>query len=136
MPSATTSSGPPLVRLKPPPVVAGELSRRVITQMDGHPAAETTLRRDARAGQQYWMHAACTSATSGKTLSVGVRSGRPGASGEAFVTAEIPCDGTVTVNGLGTLAAEQSVVFMEGDQSDVPSGYAIITPTSSLPAGK
>ncbi|WP_328474813.1 hypothetical protein OHA21_16210 [Actinoplanes sp. NBC_00393] len=116
--------------------MAGELSRRVVTQKDGHPVAETTLRRDARAGQQYWMHAACISATSGKTLSVGVRSGRSGASDEAHVTAEIPCDGIVTVNDLGTLPAEQSVVFMEGDQSDVPWGYAIIAPTSSLPVGK
>ncbi|MEU7905329.1 hypothetical protein [Actinoplanes sp. NPDC049118] len=108
----------------------------MLTQKDGRPAAETTLRRDARAGQQYWVHAACTSATPGKTLSVEVRSGRPGASDDAFAAAEIPCDGTVTVNGLGNLPAEQSVVYLQGDQSDVLSAYAIIAPTSSLPEGK
>jgi hypothetical protein len=135
IPSATTttSSGIPLVRLVPPPASAGELSRRVLTQKDGHHASQTTLRRNARAGQQYWVHAACISATSGKTLSVEVRSGRPGASDDAIADVEIPCDGTVTVNGLGTLPAEQIVVYLRGDQSDVPSGYAIIAPTSSLP---
>ncbi|MBG0568186.1 hypothetical protein [Actinoplanes aureus] len=108
----------------------------MLTQTDGHPAGETTLRRSARAGQQYGVQAACTSATSGKTLSVEVRSGRPGASAERVATAEIPCDGTVTVNDLGTLPAEQIVVYLQGDQSDILSAYAIIAPTSSLPAGK
>jgi hypothetical protein len=135
MPSAATSTTP-LVRLDPPPVVVGELSRRVLTQKDGHPAGETTLRRNARAGQQYGVQASCISATSGKTLSVEVRSGRSGASDDPVATAEIPCDGTVTVNDLGTLPAEQIVVYLQGDQSDIPSAYAVIAPTSSLPAGK
>jgi hypothetical protein len=126
----------PLVRLDPPTAVVGELSRRVLTQRDGHPAGETTLPRIARAGGQYGVQAACISATSGKTLSVEVRSGRPGASADPIATAEIPCDGTVTANGLGTLPAEQIVVYLQGDQSDVPSAYAIIAPMSSLPARK
>lgn len=134
MPSAATST-PPLVRLDPPPAVVGELSRRVLTQKGGHPANETTMRRSARAGQQYGVQAACTSATSGKTLPVEVRSGRPGASDDPIASVEIPCDGTVTVNDLGTLPAEQIVAYLQGDQSDVPSAYAIIAPTSSLPAG-
>ncbi|WP_229074499.1 hypothetical protein [Actinoplanes sp. DH11] len=108
----------------------------MLTQKDGHPAGETTLRRNARAGQQYGVQAACTSATSGKTLSVEVRSGRPGASADPIATAEIPCDGTMTVNGLGTLPAEQIIVYLQGDQSDVTSAYAIVAPTSSLPAGR
>ena len=135
MPSAATSTTP-LVRVNPPLTVVGELSRRVLTQKDGHPAGETTVRRDARAEQPYGVQAACTSATSGKTLSVEVRSGEPGASDDPMATAEIPCDGTVTLNGLGTLPAEQIIVYLQGDQSDVPSAYAIIAPMSSLPAGK
>ncbi|MBB2946398.1 hypothetical protein FB565_006166 [Actinoplanes lutulentus] len=108
----------------------------MLTQKDGHPAGETTVRRTARAGQQYGVQAACTSATSGRTLTVEVRSGRAGASDDPIATAEIPCDGTVTVNVVGTLPGEQIVVYLQGDQSDVPSAYAIIAPTSSLPAGK
>ncbi|PWK40470.1 hypothetical protein BC793_11978 [Actinoplanes xinjiangensis] len=82
------------------------------------------------------MQAACTSATPGKTLSVEVRSGEPGASDEAIATAEIPCDATVTVNGLGGLPAEPIIVDLRGNQSDVLSAYAIVAPTASLPAGR
>ncbi|WIM98381.1 hypothetical protein ACTOB_001980 [Actinoplanes oblitus] len=108
----------------------------MLTQKGGHPAGETTLRRSARTGQQYGVQAACTAVTSGKTLSVEVRSGKPGASADPVATAVIPCDGTVTVNGLGTLPTEQTVVYLQGDQSDILTAYAIIAPTSSLPAGK
>ncbi len=82
------------------------------------------------------MEAACTSTTPGRTLIVEVRSGKPGAADDALVTAEIACDATVTVNGLGNLPAEPIVVGLRGDPSDVPSAYALIAPMRSLPAGR
>ncbi|MBB4762847.1 hypothetical protein ACFQFC_01475 [Amorphoplanes digitatis] len=133
-PSASATSTPP-VRLKVPPAVAGEVARRVLVEKDGHPQGTTTVRRGARAGQEYWVHAACTSPTSGKTLSVEVRGAEPGASADALVAFEIPCDGTPTVNGAGELPAESVAVYLSGDQSDV-SAYAVLAPTPSLPEGK
>jgi hypothetical protein len=127
---------PPLTRLTAPPAAPGELSRRVLSAKDGHPDNVTILRRSPRAGQEYWLHAACTSATPGKTLSAEVRSGEPGATDDAMTTIEIACDGTVAVNGLGTLPAESIVVYLQGDQSDVLSGYAVIAPAPSLPDGE
>ncbi len=53
-----------------------------------------------------------------------------------MATAEISCDSTVTVNGLGNLPAEPIVIDLRGDQSHVPSAYAIIAPMPSLPAGE
>jgi hypothetical protein len=114
--SAAAIGGTPLVRLLPPSVVPGELSRRVLTLKDGHPVGETILRRAARAGQRYWVHAACTSATPGEALSVDVRSAEPGASDDALVIVEIPCDGTVTVDGLGELPAEPLIAAVEDGQ--------------------
>jgi hypothetical protein len=108
----------------------------VVTQKDGHPDSQSILRRSADAGSEYGMQAACTSATPGKTLSVEVRSGEPGTSDEAIATAEIPCDATVTVNGLGGLPAAPIIVDLRGNQSDVLSAYAIVAPTASLPAGR
>lgn len=133
-PPAAASPSPPVVRLTPPPEVAGELSRVVLSREDGHPSNNAVIHRSARAGQDYWVHAACTSTTPGKTLSLEVRSGEPGAPDEAMATAEIPCDGNVTVNGLGRLPAETIVVYLRGDQSDLPSAYALIAPTPSLQA--
>lgn len=136
VPTAPASSGTPLALVKPPRIVAGELSRRVFTRKDGHPSAKITVHRDASGGQEYGIQAACTSATAGKTLSVEVRSGRPGASDEPIATDEIPCDGTVAVNGLGTLPAEAIVAALRGDHADVSSAYVIVAPMSSLPADK
>ncbi|WP_412743703.1 hypothetical protein [Krasilnikovia sp. MM14-A1004] len=96
----------------------------------------TTVRRNARAGQEYWVQAACTSATPGKSLSLEVRSAKPGASDDALATAEIRCDSTPTVNGIGDLPAEPIVLDLRGDQSDVPSAYAVIEPTPSPPEAK
>ncbi|MBO3741832.1 hypothetical protein [Actinoplanes flavus] len=109
----------------------------MLSSKDGHPAGATTLGVSARAGQEYWVHAACTSTTPGKTLSVEVRSAKPGAPADALVAFEIPCDGTLTVNGIGDhLPAEPIGVYLLGDQSDVPSAYAVVAPTPSLPEGK
>lgn len=131
-PSAT-ATGTPLMRLKAPPTVAGELSRRVLAHQDGRADNVATVRREARAGQEYWIHAACTSTTPGKALSVELTSGEPGASDDVLAATEVACDGTVTVNGLGHLPAEPIVVHLRGDESDVLSGYAIVAPTPSLP---
>jgi hypothetical protein len=133
--AATTSAAtavPPAL-LTPPPVVAGELSRRVLRQQDGRPANETVLRDNARAGQSYWLHAACTSSAPGRTLSVEVRSGEPGASGEATTAVDVSCDGAVTVVALAELPAASFAVYTRGDHSGVLSGYAVLAPVPSLP---
>ncbi|HWS34399.1 MAG TPA: hypothetical protein VN408_16860 [Actinoplanes sp.] len=131
-PTAATST--PATALQPPAVVPGELSRRVVSRKDGHLDSKSTLHRSARKGHEYGIQAACTSTTSGTALSVEVRSGKPGAADVALATGTIPCDGTVTVNGVGTLPAEPILVYLHGDQSGVPSAYAILAPVSALPA--
>ncbi|KUL34263.1 hypothetical protein ADL15_16655 [Actinoplanes awajinensis subsp. mycoplanecinus] len=96
-----------------------------------HPAP----RQPSAAGQEYWMHAACTSTAPGTTLSVEVASGELDASSEALVTAGVPCDGGVTVNDIGPLPAETIAVYLRGDRSDILAAYAVIAPVSSLPKG-
>jgi hypothetical protein len=135
-PVTVDSTSTPPIRLQPPSEVAGELSRRVLAQNDGHPDNQTVLRRNARGGLEYAVQAACTSTTPGKTLSVEVRSGKPGASDDAMVTTDIPCDGKVTVNGVGDLPAEPIIADLRGNQSDVLSAYAIVAPADSLPASE
>ena len=112
--------------------MAGELSRLVFTDKSGHPDSEMTVRRSARAGREYWLHAACTSAAAGRTPSVELRSGRPGASDDALAAVDIPCDGAATVNGLGTLPAEPVMVGLRGAVSGVSSAYAVVAPTPVL----
>ena len=129
--SDTTATGMPPKRLKPPPTVAGELSRRVLSSKDGHPSGATTLGGSARAGQEYVIQAACTSTTPGKTLSVEVRSAKPGASDAALAAVEVPCDGTPTVIGIGDHPPAEPVgIYLPGDQSDVVSAYAVVAPPS------
>jgi hypothetical protein len=130
-PAATTAASP-AVRLKPPSAVAGELSRRVLAYKDGHPANESIVRRTPRAGQEYSLHAACTSTRPGKVMSAEIRSGEVDSDGEAMVTTDVTCDGTVIVIDLGKLPAEAIVVYLQGDQSDMTTGYAVVAPTSSL----
>jgi hypothetical protein len=78
------------------------------------------------------MQAACLSTTPGRTLSVEVRSGEPGASDQVIVAADVPCDGTVAVESLDNLPAEPITIDLQGGQSDVSSAYALITPTPAL----
>jgi len=133
-PVPSVTGMPPRI-LEPPPTVAGELSRRVLSSEDGQPVGATTVSGDARPGQEYDVRAACTSATPGKTLSVEVRSAKPGASDAALAAFGIPCDGTVTVNGIGDrLPAEPVGIYLLGDRSEVVSAYAIVAP--SLPEGE
>lgn len=130
-----SASPSPLATLTPPPAVAGELSRTVIGINDGHPDTVTTVLRNARAGQEYRVEAACSSAVPGRMMSFEVRSGKPGASTDALVSAAIGCDGTPALDDVGELPAEPIVVDLRGDQPDVVSGYAVIAPVASLPAG-
>ncbi|GAA1582699.1 hypothetical protein [Actinoplanes couchii] len=134
--AATPSPGPSaaaaLAPLEAPPVVPGELSRRVVTVKDGHSDNKTILHRDAKSGTEYGVQAACTSATPGTTLSVEVRRSKPGADAEPLSSGTIPCDGRVTLNGFGSLPAESIVVDLSGDRSGVTSAYAVLAPISSL----
>ncbi|MEV6597267.1 hypothetical protein AB0M36_10435 [Actinoplanes sp. NPDC051346] len=140
-PTATASSDPagkasatvtvsrtPTVRVTPPAVLAGEIVRTVFSDKSGTSRQESTVRADPRAGQEYWLRAACTSPTPGKTLAFKVVSAKVGAPDTPLVSGTVPCDGTVTANGIGTLPAEPIMVDLEGDHTDVTSAYALITP--------
>ncbi|GIF06841.1 hypothetical protein [Actinoplanes siamensis] len=134
-PSASATTATPPKALKPPPPIPGELSRRVVTRKDDHHEGRTTMGGSARAGQEYWLHAACTSTTPGRTLSVEIRSAEPGASGDAVVTTGLPCDGQPIVDGIGALPAGVIAVYLHGDQSDVLSAYAVVAPAPASPEG-
>ncbi|MCW2139943.1 hypothetical protein BXY51_004507 [Actinoplanes cyaneus] len=108
----------------------GELSR--VVAGTGNDRRVSTIRRKARADQEYWVHAACSSATPGKMLSIEVQSGAPGSSGNVLATVEIACDATPTANWIGTLPAELFAVYLRGDPSDVSSAYALVAPAESL----
>src|SRR4051794_32035652 len=94
LPSAAPSSAAPSSApaasgaLKIPAPVEGELVRQVISRKNGAVAGETTVRAEAKAGQEYATRVACTATGPGRTLSYDVTS-----DGKLIAAAEdVPCD--------------------------------------------
>ena len=112
--------------LPAPPAAPGELARVVLVDAD----RQATAGVPARAEQDYWVHASCTAAAPGRTLIYEVHSGTAGSAENAVSGGDIPCDGQVSVTGVGELPAGPIVISLQGDQTGVTSAYAIVAASS------
>jgi hypothetical protein len=134
--TATASAGPVVAAsvrpMHAPGPVPGELFRLVLNKHDDIVDRKHVASHVARAGQEYWVHAACASSAPGAELKYEVHDGKPGASGAAISTGELLCDRQVTVNSLGTLPAHPIVLTFTGDDIAVTSAYAVIAPAASV----
>jgi hypothetical protein len=124
-----TSAVPP-APLRTPKEAKGELARVVMNQGAGYPDVQSIISRSARAGQEYWLHAACTSTASGTTLSFKVHRSQ----GSTLAKSDILCDGQVTVDGLGTLGGGKAISLdLGGDDTSVTGAYGFVSPSPSTP---
>ena len=129
--ASATAVTAPTVRATPPPVLPGELTRRVFSGGEDR----TDFRAVARADTEYGVRVVCISATPGRTLGYELRraTGKDG-----FVASStVPCnsaEGRFRMDAMNLPAEPVGIEFDGGAQGldDITFAYAVIAPAEVL----
>ena len=126
--AATATAGTPepeptVAEISIPPAAADELAPSVAQAG----AIRSTVTSPASGGREYVVRGQCRweSAVGGYSYSVTV-------DGAAFSSADLPCDGSVTVNSLGPVKenAEVAIALLPAGGSSPGTAYVVVLPAS------
>lgn len=121
--AGTPEPEPTVAEISIPPAAADELARSVAQAG----AIRSTVTSPASGGREYVVRGQCRSesAVGGYSYSVTV-------DGAAFSSADLPCDGSVTVNSLGPVKenAEVAIALLPAGGSSPGTAYVVVLPTS------
>jgi len=108
-----------------PPKSAGEVARAIYVP---HAHTETLWRAPTK--NSYVVRAACSASAPGATVTYEVLDARPSTpeTERAFTSAEIPCDGIVTVNSASPLVGNVISIKLTNISDRVTRAFAVIVP--------